>query len=330
MITNIRSIISNQTNPYTNLALEEYLLKNVGEQECILYLWQNEKTVVIGKNQNPWKECKFTELERDGGKLVRRLSGGGAVFHDLGNLNFTFLVRKENYNVKKQLEVILKAVNHLGIPAEKSGRNDITVYGRKFSGNAFYSDGIHNYHHGTILVAVDMNKLSHYLNVAKEKLVSKGVDSVRSRVVNLQEYRTDLDIDTMKQELVRAFGEVYGLNPKPLAKDFINSIEIDKWKEKFASWEWIFGQKLEFSDSFERRYPWGNIELQFRVIAGFVKECVVYSDSLNTEYIEQISSHFIGKSFTAASMEQALYEIPVDGNVKGMQCDILTLIRDEL
>lgn len=328
MITSIRYVISKETNPYANLALEEYLLKKVGEQECILYLWQNEKTVVIGKNQNPWKECKFTELEKDGGKLVRRLSGGGAVFHDLGNLNFTFLVHKENYNLEKQLEVILKAVNHLGIPAEKSGRNDITVDGRKFSGNAFYSDGIHNYHHGTILVHVDMRMLSHYLNVAKDKLVSKGVDSVRSRVVNLQEYRPDLDIDTMKVELIRAFGEVYGLQPELLSQDFINTDELQKSIEKFSSWKWIFGQKIEFSDIYERRFPWGNIELQFRVVAGVIKECAVYSDALHTEFIEQISTHLIGRPFTADAMEYALQKISVDENTKGIQEDILTLIRE--
>jgi len=328
LITSIRYVISKETNPYANLALEEYLLKKVGEQECILYLWQNEKTVVIGKNQNPWKECKFTELEKDGGKLVRRLSGGGAVFHDLGNLNFTFLVHKENYNLEKQLEVILKAVNHLGIPAEKSGRNDITVDGRKFSGNAFYSDGIHNYHHGTILVHVDMRMLSHYLNVAKDKLVSKGVDSVRSRVVNLQEYRPDLDIDTMKVELIRAFGEVYGLQPELLSQDFINTDELQKSIEKFSSWKWIFGQKIEFSDIYERRFPWGNIELQFRVVAGVIKECAVYSDALHTEFIEQISTHLIGRPFTADAMEYALQKISVDENTKGIQEDILTLIRE--
>lgn len=328
MITSIRYVISKETNPYANLALEEYLLKKVGEQECILYLWQNEKTVVIGKNQNPWKEGKFTELEKDGGKLVRRLSGGGAVFHDLGNLNFTFLVHKENYNLEKQLEVILKAVNHLGIPAEKSGRNDITVDGRKFSGNAFYSDGIHNYHHGTILVHVDMRMLSHYLNVAKDKLVSKGVDSVRSRVVNLQEYRPDLDIDTMKVELIRAFGEVYGLQPELLSQDFINTDELQKSIEKFSSWKWIFGQKIEFSDIYERRFPWGNIELQFRVVAGVIKECAVYSDALHTEFIEQISTHLIGRPFTADAMEYALQKISVDENTKGIQEDILTLIRE--
>ena len=120
-VRRLRYCITNETYPYRNLALEEYLLHNVAEDECILYLWQNEKTVVIGRNQNPWKECKVKELNEDGGRLVRRLSGGGAVYHDLGNLNFTFVLTKENYNVDRQLDVIIRAVNGLGIEAERLG-----------------------------------------------------------------------------------------------------------------------------------------------------------------------------------------------------------------
>lgn len=326
MITNIQYIISNHTNPYQNLALEEHLLKTVGEEECILYLWQNEKTVVIGKNQNPWKECKIAELKKDGGKLVRRLSGGGAVFHDLGNLNFTFLVRKNNYDVEKQLEVILRAVNRLGILAKKSGRNDITVEGRKFSGNAFYSDGIHSYHHGTILINVDMSRLSDYLNVAKDKLKSKGVDSVRSRVVNLQEYRPDLNIDIMKEELVNALGEVYGRKPEPRKPILIDTKEVDKLTIKFSSWEWIYGRKLAFSNCFEHRFPWGNIELQFCVSAGVIETCTVYSDSLNTDFIELIAAYLKGCHFTADAMVHALQEVPVEEETSRLQKDIITMI----
>ena len=127
MISKIQYLQAQSTDPFYNLAVEEYLTRYVEKDALILYLWQNRKTVVIGKNQNPWKECRIRELEKEGGKLVRRLSGGGAVFHDLCNLNFTFIASKENYNVPQQMQVILEAVRAFGIPAELSGRNDLTV-----------------------------------------------------------------------------------------------------------------------------------------------------------------------------------------------------------
>lgn len=328
MIDNIKYIISNQYKPYKNLALEEYMLKNVLDNQCILYLWQNEKTVVIGKNQNPWKECKIEALTEDRGSLVRRLSGGGAVFHDLGNLNFTFLVRKENYNLEKQLQVILNAVKNLGIPAEKSGRNDITVDGRKFSGNAFYSDGISNYHHGTILINVNMSMLSHYLNVAKAKLESKGVNSVRSRVVNLVEYRPDLNIDLMKNELIKAFGQVYGLAPEPIDEKSLDIKEINKLEEKFSSWDWKYGRRFKFSSSYEERFTWGNMELQYLVDKGTIKDCVIYSDSLNVEFIERIPSQLVGCRYMAEDIINAINYIAIDDETEIIRRDIIKMIRE--
>lgn len=329
MINQIRYIITDETNPYKNLALEEYLFHKVGPSELILFLWQNERTIVIGRNQNPWKECKLQELEADGGKLVRRLSGGGAVFHDLGNLNFTFLVSKENYDLERQLEVILQAVNKLGIPAMKSGRNDITVEGRKFSGNAFYSDGIQSYHHGTILVQVDMSRLSHYLQVSREKLVSKGVDSVRSRVTNLTEYLPNLTINRMKEELINALGEVYGLTPEPLQQEGLELQNLKMLEAKFSSWEWNFGKKLNFSDSFGRRFTWGDIELQLIVDSGMIKECAVYSDSLETGLFEIIAGKLSGCPFRGTAMIQALQTIPMEAEKEPILADIITLIQEE-
>jgi len=211
MVEKITYIESGQFHPYKNLAVEEYLLLHCEPQECILYLWQNQNTVVIGRNQNAWKECKVESLEENGGHLARRLSGGGAVYHDLGNLNFTFLVSKENYSIDRQLEVIVKAVQKLGAKAEKSGRNDILIDGKKFSGNAFYEQEQHCYHHGTLMMNVNKEMLSKYLTVSKEKLQSKGVDSVKSRVTNLVDYIPDLTLEALKKALREAFEEVYGL-----------------------------------------------------------------------------------------------------------------------
>jgi len=329
MIEKIRYIITTETTPYKNLALEEYLLHHAGENECILYLWQNEKTVVIGKNQNPWKECKTAELEAAGGRLVRRLSGGGAVFHDLGNLNFTFLAAKDNYNVERQLDVILEAVRLLGIPAEKTGRNDISVEGRKFSGNAFYSDGNHSYHHGTILVNVDMVMLSHYLNVSRDKLVSKGVKSVRSRVTNLTEYNAALTIDRMKMELIKAFQKIYDRKPELIELDQINQEELMLLEQKFSSWDWIYGRKLEFNYSISHRFLWGDIDMKLEIQSGRIKDCIIYSDALITEPFEQIPAILKDCEFSSAAIAMKLGNYSKSLQEVAYIKDMIQLILDE-
>lgn len=329
MIHELKYIVSREYDPYKNLALEEYLVNHIRTGEAILYLWQNEKTVVIGKNQNPWKECRIKELEADGGRLVRRLSGGGAVFHDLGNLNFTFLVNHEDYNLEKQLEVIIEAAGMFSIPAVKTGRNDLTADGRKFSGNAFYSDKKHSYHHGTILINVDMENLSKYLNVSKDKLVSKGVDSVKSRVVNLSQYNTALNIETMKKALVKAFSFVYKLEVLPCDRLEISEADIEELSCKYASWDWTYGRKIKFSDSIETRFEWGNIELLFQVEGGVIMECMAYSDAMDTWLINYIPNLLKECKFTAESIISRLnnLELP-DSASDRIQKSIIEMVRD--
>lgn len=291
MIEKITYIETANTYPYRNLAMEEYLLLHCDKEECILYLWQNRNTVVIGRNQNAWKECLVSKLEEEDGYPVRRLSGGGAVYHDLGNLNFTFLVRKENYNVDRQLNVILEAVKKLGIHAEKSGRNDILIDGHKFSGNAFYEQGDCCYHHGTLMVNVNLGELSRYLTISKDKLKSKGVDSVRARVANLTEYAPDLTVDELKKKLLEAFEEVYGLKANILKDTDLDADEVEERTQKFASWNWIFGRKLEFQYELSNRFPWGQVTLQMQVRNGRIKDVNVYSDSMKPAFIEEVSRY---------------------------------------
>ena len=228
MIKKLQYYIGSCTDPHRNLALEEYLTDTVGEDTCILYLWQNKHTVVIGRNQNAWQECRTTELERDSGTLACRLSGGGAVYHDMGNLNFTFSLRTQDYDLRKQQSVIVEACRSLGIPAEISGRNDILTNGCKFSGNSFYSHAGCSFHNGTLLVNVDMANLGKYLTPSKTKLESKGVASVRSRVINLTELKPDLTIDGMAQAMVQAFETVYGLEAQELREAVQDDTNIDE------------------------------------------------------------------------------------------------------
>ncbi len=330
MITKAAYIESNQTYPYKNLAVEEFLLDHVEKGQVILYLWQNKNTIVIGKNQNAWKECKTGELERDGGHLVRRLSGGGAVYHDLGNLNFTFLVSKEDYDLEKQMEVILVAARKLGLDALKSGRNDITIDGKKFSGNAFFERGGKCYHHGTLMVNVVMEDLQRYLNVDQEKLKSKSVDSVRARVANLSEFYPGLSITLLKEKLLEAFSEVYGIKPESKLWEQLPLDEIKVREQRFSSWDFIFGRKIPFEYEIAKRFLWGDVNMKVHVDSGKIKDILIYSDAMVQTPIEEIPSILIGLDFNKRSMIGAIETLQYEGSSEQeMMKDIMELIASQ-
>ncbi len=306
MVKQTLYIESKSLDPHKNLAIEEYLFHQCGKEEAILYLWQNAKTIVIGKTQNVWRECQISKIEEEGAVIARRISGGGAVYHDLGNLNFTFLVHKENYDLEKQMSVILKAVQKLGIQAETSGRNDILIEGRKFSGNAFHENQGHCYHHGTIMVDVNLEKLGTYLNVSKKKLESKGVKSVHSRVANLRDYNSGISVDQLKNALRETFEEVYGLKSQTIKETEFNQKEIQKLNEKYSSWDWVYGREFAFEYEVSERFHWGEIHLQFCVDRGRVTDVAVYSDALNPDMILEIPQCLKGKKYNNHEMADAI------------------------
>jgi len=309
-------------NPWYNLAFEEYLLNQVKDDEIILYLWQNDNTVVIGRNQNAWKECRCELFEKEGGKIARRLSGGGAVYHDLGNLNFTFIMGKDNYDLKRQLQVILEAVKDQDIEAEFSGRNDLIVNGKKFSGNAFYFGSESAYHHGTILVDTDFTKLVKYLQVSQEKIKSKGVDSVRSRVINLKELKPDLTIEDVKSSMAKSFQDIYGGEPQV---EEVNTEEFADNKnlyEKYSSWEWRFGRTPDFDITFAKRFDWGDIEIGLTAKQGHVDKAMVYSDAMEADLIEDIAVVLVDIPFTMDNIIDSIDSISVDEDKKHILEDI--------
>jgi len=289
---------SRSFDPHYNLALEETLL-TYAEDAVILYLWQNQNTVVIGRNQNPWKECRTALLTQEGGHLARRLSGGGAVFHDLGNLNFTFLMPQPLYDVQKQLSVICRAVGSFGIEAEISGRNDVLSAGRKFSGNAFYKNGRVAYHHGTILIDADMEKLSRYLNPSKAKLAAKGVDSVRSRVGNLGELNGEITIEGMKAAMGEAFSEIYG---GPVEK--IECAPDPGLEDRYRSWEWNYGQRLPFSAQWEDRLSFGCVRIEARVEHGVITSAAVFSDAMDWQLPARLEQALTGSRLDRAALTE--------------------------
>ena len=323
MIQTIRVYNGKSYDPHFNLAVEKYLLDRVAPGECILYLWQNQNTVVIGRNQNAWAECRTTLLESEGGKLARRLSGGGAVFHDVGNLNFTFLVRDEDYDVDRQLSVIQEACALAGIATEKSGRNDVLAEGRKFSGNAFYHHAGHAYHHGTLMVDVDKDKLGRYLSPPKAKLEAKGVTSVRSRVVNLKELCPTLTCDGMRKLMVQAFEKVYGLPASAMHLSLEAMAEIEETERIYGTWEHLYGTALAFTFQCEERFDWGHITVQLEANGGIITGTKVYSDAMDWLLSGMVEEALTGCIFRLADMQQALREKIADSQIAKDLCELL-------
>ena len=290
------------TDPSYNLAMEQYVFDCLPRDRMYFMLWQNDNAIIVGKYQNTISEINEEAVRERGIRVVRRLSGGGAVYHDLGNVNFTFLVQKENYDVGRQLDVIIGAMRRLGIQAERSGRNDILADGKKFSGNAFYKNGPSAYHHGTLMVDVDREKMGRYLNPSKAKLSSKGVDSVRSRVVNLKELAPDTTIELLSQKLAEAFGQVYGLPYEEIGLTEQDKAAMQPLFEKYGSWKWRFGREIPFTFECGERFPWGSVQIQLMVDSGRVKEAEVYSDSMDWSIAEKLKQAFEGESFSEAAL----------------------------
>ena len=302
-------------DPYINLATEQYLLENLQPGQCILYLWQNQNTVVIGANQNAWAECRTSLLEQEGGKLARRLSGGGAVFHDLGNLNFTFLINDSDFDVAKQLSVIQKACAYAGIETESSGRNDVLAAGRKFSGNAFYHSKGRSYHHGTLLVSADMQKLQRYLSPSKAKLEAKGVASVRSRVINLSELAPSLTVTQLHDYMLDAFSAVYGTVAAPLHLSPDAQATIAETANHISSWEYLYGTALSFTFQCQDRFNWGSIQMQLDAKGGMIQAIKVYSDAMDWQLPQQLEKALTGCRFSKEAICAQLAQMPVDTTV---------------
>ena len=305
MLNKIYYYINPDGDPHRTLALEEYMLEHVGADEVVLYMYTHADTVVIGRNQNAWAECRHEQLHQDGGKLARRVSGGGAVFHDVKNLNFSFVVSQEHYDLRRQLKVILNAVRRFGIDAEFSGRNDILADGRKFSGNAFCHRKGNAFHHGTIMIDTDVDKLAKYLAVSKDKIQSKGIASVRSRVVNLSELNPGITKDAMERALIECFEEEYGkAEPYPVTPAVTAAVE--ELAQRNSSWEWLFGQSPSFDITISTRFDWGGFELNLELKDGFVKQAKIYSDAMDADLIEQIAARLHGCAFRADALADAL------------------------
>lgn len=303
-------IVSKTTKPQLNLAFEEYLLKNATVDCNIFFLWQNDETVVIGRNQNPWNECHVENIKKDNINLVRRLTGGGAVFHDLGNLNFTFISKNSESKIEENFELVNHVLNEFGIDSKFTGKNDLVVDKKKISGNAFVIEGEILCHHGTLLIDADLNRLNNYLSVSDLKLKSKGINSVVSRVANVKSMNSSITVKLIKERLIKSFKEKADFDS---TIDLYDEKEIEKkllgFDNRYNNWEWNYGSTPNFEATFEDRFTWGEIQINFNVDDALIKETKVYTDCNDSRLAILIEGKMLNHKFDKSKIIDTLKEI---------------------
>ena len=312
------------TNAYFNLAMEEYFLKNCNKD--IFLLWRNENAIIVGKNQNTLSEINYDYVKNNNIKVVRRQSGGGAVFHDLGNINFTFISCNDNSfsDFKRFTMPIIDALKELGIEAEFSGRNDLLINNQKFSGNAQYNYKNKVMHHGTLLFSSEINDLSNALKVKPLKFEGKGVKSVKSRVTNISSHlKKEMSVLEFKDYLMNFINKrdekshFYELSDEDIKN--INKLV----EEKYSTWEWNFGNSPKYSLNNELKYPGGNVEFNLDVKDGIIKNIKFFGDFFGKEDVSFIEDELKNIKHSEDSIKAALKDINIDNYFLNCNIDIL-------
>ncbi|MCG8542167.1 MAG: lipoate--protein ligase [Clostridia bacterium] len=320
------SIKNESTNPYFNLALEEYVLKHLDIDDSILILWQNEPTVVVGRNQNTIEEINTKYVKDKDIHVVRRLSGGGAVYHDLGNLNFTFIVEDTGdsvNNFEKFTKPVIKALKELDIIAAFSGRNDITIEEKKFSGNAQYYYRNRLLHHGTILFNSNLDVVQEALKVKIDKIKSKGIKSVRSRVTNIYPYlKEKISVKDFKYLLLSFLFEQENEEKKEyiLTKKDLEGIN-ELMKNRYLTWEWNYGESPNFDIQKSKRYEGGNLDIRLKVQGGIISDCKIFGDFFGRKEISELESLLKDIKYEEESIRQVLKKIDLSSYLHNIRED---------
>lgn len=297
-----------------HFAVEEYLLQVAKLTGPVMYLWRPSKVVTIGRHQNPWKECVLSRLDEDGVKLVRRRTGGGAVFQDAGCSVFTFISPSGLFSIDRNFEVVLGALGRLGVQSEKKGRNDLTMLdGRKISGSAFkhVPDCGVSLHHGTVLVDTDMTALQRYLTPDKRKLQAKGISSVGARVCNLRPLFPSLDHHALCEALIAEFRERVGTSEAVEEIDEASALaqapEFRAFRAELEDKEWRLGHTPDFSHKLETRIDGlGIFDVQMEVVNGKVSEAAIFSDALYPDVIDEVKRALPGAAYGREGLRAAL------------------------
>lgn len=331
-------IVNKSTNPAYNIALEEYCFKELKQFDKIFILWINEPAIIVGKYQNTLAEINERYVNEHGIHVVRRITGGGAVYHDLDNLNYTIISNEEEGRSEFDFETfsqpVIEALAGLGVKAEFSGRNDITIDGKKICGNAQAYADERVMHHGCLLFNTDLTVLSKALEPSKETVGSKGVKSVRSRVDNIlphlkEEITVHEFADKVLEQMISRFPE---MKPYTFTDDELQEIERAR-DEKFGNWDWNYGSNPPAEVVLESRYPAGKIEVFLDLKQGKIERVRFFGTFFGKEGdLSEVENRLKGVKYTREEVRQALSDLPISHYFTGFSIDELTdsIIRSHL
>jgi len=306
-------------DPTINLAIEEYALKNLDINETYLLFYVNEPSIIIGKNQNTVEEINTNYVEENGIHVVRRLSGGGAVYHDLGNLNFSFITKDDGdsfHDFAKFTKPVTTALKQIGVNAELSGRNDVVAEdGRKISGNAQFSTKGRMFSHGTLMLDSEIENVVSALNVKTEKIKSKGIKSIRSRVANISEFLEEkISMQEFKNLILRHIFDVEDVKDVPQYKlteeDWEKIYKLSE--ERYRNWDWNYGKSPKFNiQHTERIEGAGSYDVRLDVAKGYIKNAKIYGDFFGVGDIHDVEEKLIGTQYNRQSIAETLEDMDI-------------------
>ena len=314
------------TDPQINLAIEEYVLRTMDiNEDSFLLFYINEPSIIIGKNQNTIEEIDTDFVEENGIKIVRRLSGGGAVYHDLGNLNYSFITKDDGEsfrNFKKFTEPVVDALAKMGVKAELIGRNDLLVEGRKISGNAQFATQGRMFSHGTLMFDTEIDTVVSALKVRKDKIESKGIKSIRSRVANISEFLEEpMTIEQFRQEILNSIFEgEENIKYRVLTDEDWENIHALS-RERYANWDWNYGKSPKFNMQHSHRFPVGSIDVRLQVDKGIIKDVIIFGDFFGVGEVEVITEKLKGIQYNRESMNKALSDLDISKYLGGITRD---------
>ena len=323
MIKKLYLAYADGSDPARNLALESAFLDNVLPDEMILYLWQNNNTVLIGRNQNVFTDIDLSSIERDEVSIMRRASGGGAIYHDSGNIVYSFITRDVDFSIERQVRIINEAVQSLGIPSEIRETHSIFVNGKKISGSAYYHRNGASIHQSSILVNCDLDKVADYLFRDKDELTRRGLASIQSRIGNLRETNPSVTVEDVARAIISSCEKTF--NVKCELYTLPNQDLIEQKEFMFSSRIWTYKRQIEYNHFCENRFSWGTVRIEFQVENGRIENAAVWSDSAEPDIIDAIQLSLIDLPFNSGAIISELKYLEKSTE----RDDVIAMIREQ-